>query len=179
MSQSFEQVQQEFNEFLNDQAGAYLFAYAGMRMAREKFRGVFANANPDKYLNLAEGNPADESTLAYQRWRIGDLDDNLSDEGIVATKLGCQWIVAVFAQWEHDFRPRLAAARSMETRDYIVPVFGDFRLIRNDILHNGGIASDSMDRLEVVDWFSAGDTVRILPRHVEAFMGHLGLTFRP
>ena len=53
----------------------------------------------------------------------------------------------------------------------MVPLFGDMRLIRNDIIHNRGIASrNKSGRCEVLKWFVEGEVIRIASHHIDDFV---------
>ena len=178
MSESFDDVRTDFCRFLNDQAGVFIFARIGLGMAQVRFHQMLASADPDKHILVGDGAPSDDYTVGYQRWRIGDVDQNLSDDGMIVTSLGRQWIVSIYAHWEHEYRKRFAVSQNVSIDEFKVPIFGDLRLIRNDIVHNRGIASDSMQRCEVLRWFSSGDSIRLTSEHLREFMAHLDLTFK-
>ncbi|RFZ63010.1 hypothetical protein DE4576_04949 [Mycobacterium marinum] len=59
-----------------------------------------------------------------------------------------QWFAYMHAVWDEQFRSKIAAvfstvSRPLEKRDVVDSFFGDIRLIRNDYVHNQGIANES------------------------------------
>jgi hypothetical protein len=61
------------------------------------------------------------------------------------------FIVTLFAHWDVEHRPKIAQSLGVKTDTLTVPVMGDVRLLRNDILHCHGILqSKNARRLEVV-----------------------------
>jgi hypothetical protein len=77
----------------------------------------------------------------------------------------------MYAAWEHEYRHRLARAHGVDHDSVIVPVFGDFRLLRHDILHCHGIAtSEHAGACEVLRWFSGGDVIQLKADHYAEFV---------
>ncbi len=181
MSENLKLIRADLDLFLNDQAGAFLYGIMGIDMVRDKLgeRLRQANADLNRYLLLGDGDPNHPHTIGYQRWQIGCIDRNLSREGVVCFTLGHQWLVTVFAYWEHECRPRIAKVYRVSVDEIKEPVFGDLRLIRNDILHNKGIASAKIRNCKVLQWFSPDQRIQITSENIKDFMAKLSLTFRP
>jgi hypothetical protein len=82
--------------------------------------------------------------------------------GPVETMLGQQWIVFAFSAWEEGYRRRLADALDCPLDDLRVPLLGDLRLLRNDVVHHRGIASArNAGRCKVLRWFAEVDEIRL------------------
>ena len=86
------------------------------------------------------------------------------------------WIVELYGIWEDQYRNRLETA--IHTPDSIRPrirVMGDFRHIRNDLVHNNSVASEKESgKCELLKWFTPGAQIMIGIRHVLDFMHQLG-----
>lgn len=61
-----------------------------------------------------------------------------------------QWFTHIFAVWEERYRGRLALAHGLTAdgerwrrTDLLIPLFGDIRTLRNDFVHNKGVADES------------------------------------
>ena len=52
-------------------------------------------------------------------------------------------IVFLFAYWDEEIRPQIARVRGVATNDVKVNALGDLRLLRQSIIHNGGVISAS------------------------------------
>jgi hypothetical protein len=178
----FDEVKSELASFLNDAAGAHAFALMGLHLAHEQMTRVAAESiNPTAPMLMGVGDPSEAGTVAYQSWSLNTIPDRLTDDGQVAIQLGQQWIVTVYAHWEHYFRSRFAEALGCSRDDVRVPLMGDMRHLRHDVLHHRGVATEEhTGRCEVLkDWFAAGEMILIDTKKVAQFMRHVGLTFTP
>lgn len=174
-----ETILAELRETLNDVAGTHHFAMLGIRLARDDFERASTHGDPEADYFVGRGAPGTPESLAYLRWQIGSIPARLADDGPVAAQLGQQWAILIYTQWEHNYRPRLAAALSKEPAEITDDLMGDIRLLRNDIVHHHGIATkDSAGRCKVLTWFAPDDRILITWERVLEFMEHAGLTFR-
>jgi hypothetical protein len=69
---------------------------------------------------------------------------------------GAQWISFIFAEWNDHYRFDLAKVWDCSHRDYVFPFFGELAKIRNDFIHNGGIAKRATANCQILAWFSEG-----------------------
>lgn len=180
LPQAAQAIVDEFREVLNDIAGTHHSALWGLRLLREHFGVLLADApDPTQDFLIGHGDPSDPETRAYQRWRIDSIPGRLAEGGPVAEQLGQQWAVLIYAQWEHNFRPRLAEALGVEVGDVRDDLMGDIRHIRHDILHHAGVGTgDHCGRCKVLKWFGPGDRITITTKHVAEFMDKVGLTIK-
>jgi hypothetical protein len=87
--------------------------------------------------------------------------------------------VLIYTQWEHNFRPRFAAALGTPLEEVKDDLMGDIRLLRNDVIHHHGIATkDHSGRCKLLRWFEPGERILITYEQVFDFMVRAGLTFR-
>jgi hypothetical protein len=70
---------------------------------------------------------------------------------------GAQWISFIFAEWNDHYRFELAKVWDYSHRDYVFPFFGDLAKIRNDYIHNGGVAKRSTANCQILSWFNEGE----------------------
>ncbi|MGA9796309.1 MAG: hypothetical protein WBQ17_12335 [Rhizomicrobium sp.] len=72
-------------------------------------------------------------------------------------------IIFLFAYWDEEIRPRLAAALNVETNSITSDVMGDLRTLRKAIIHNKGIlATSEYKKLRVFgDRFKAGAEISL------------------
>lgn len=76
---------------------------------------------------------------------------------------GAQWISFIFAEWNDHYRFELAKVWDCSHRDYVFPFFGDLAKIRNDYIHNAGIAKRSTANCRILSWFSEGEQIFLTP----------------
>jgi hypothetical protein len=179
VSENADQVAMEFREMLAHAAGTHTAVLGGLAMFGQRLLEHVSGApeNPEAQLLVGQGDPNNPTTEAYATWTVRDLPERLSDGGSVAAAASQQWIVYVFTQWEHEYRPRLAAALGISKDEVVVPLMGDIRLLRNDVVHHRGIAtSDNTGKCEELDWFQPGDTIYVSDVRLTDFMTRLGLT---
>jgi hypothetical protein len=121
--------------------------------------------NPDPTISFTDGNPNLQSTRHAGRMRVSEFSALSVTGGLAEQHLGQQLIVFVYTIWETVYRPTLASALGTEAKSIDVPILGDLRLMRNDILHHKGIAKDS-GRCVELRWFARGDVIALGPSHV-------------
>jgi len=166
-----EVVLAELDEFINRSVMAHALAIMGLRQIPSQLQRIPAFAeNPDPDFFVGIGDPNVEMR-PYGRLKRSEVLGQVVLGGPVDILLGQQWVVYVFTAWEHGFRPRLAAAHGCEASELTYPLFGDLRLLRNDVVHHHGIATaEWTGRCEVLRWFQAGEELRIKGEHLEEFV---------
>ena len=91
------------------------------------------------------------------------------------------WVEQVYFLWENRFRNELrnalpAAADAIRLEG---EPWGDLRLIRNDLIHESGLATEERSgKCTVLKWFAPGERMVLGMRHVLDFVNQLGLMTR-
>ena len=105
-----------------------------------------------------------------------DLNSVLEREGKAEQLAFKGWVEQVYFLWESRFRNELRDA--LEGPSIIRPegdAIGDFRLIRNDLIHNNGVASEKYSgKCRILNWFKPGDNITLGMRHVLDFLNQIG-----
>jgi len=163
-----DQVIRDLERLLAMAAGTHAIATDGVRLELKHFTELPPDLeNPNPMVYFGTGDPNDPKHYKYAAWTLSNIPSMLSEDGFVIRQLGQQWAVFVFDEWESWVRPRLAHAHGCKPNDIMVEVFGDLRLIRHDIVHNGGTASaKSSGSCRVLRWFDAGHPIAITGEHV-------------
>jgi hypothetical protein len=166
------QVLFDLERLLAMAAGTHALAVDGVRLERDQWEKAPVDPeNPDPLIYFGIGDPNEPTHQKYAAWKRSNLPSMLSEDGFVIRQLGQQWAVFVFDEWEHWVRSRLATAHGVRKRQIKVDMFGDLRLIRNDIIHNGGTASANRSgKCLVLKWFVPGHPIAITAKHVAEFM---------
>ncbi|HEX4436987.1 MAG TPA: hypothetical protein VH061_09340 [Solirubrobacteraceae bacterium] len=168
-------VFQEFVDALNALAGAHAFAMQGIEKAREYWTGLVAQAKPpttaDSTVYITQGPQDAPSTVAYSKWRLGDLPELLGGGGSVMTQVSQQWAITLFTEWEAHYRARISKAMGLD-KPLQLAAFGDLRHFRNDIVHHRGVATaENSGKAEVFkSWFRQGEPMYFDTYKVAEFM---------
>lgn len=138
-------------------------AISGLRrIADEVSRVPPTPENPDPTIYVGHGDPnlgaaphgrVKASTLAeYAKQGTGEAEVALSQ----------QWLLAMYSRWELTHRKALAGLLRLPDENQVMSdLFGDLRLLRNDVAHNGGLVKDTTaQRLKVLTHFATGDVVQ-------------------
>jgi hypothetical protein len=166
-------VYADFRAFLNDMAGAQGHARGAVAFHAGRMLEIVGSSppppeNPDPTISLGIGDPNDPSSREFSRWKLSELREKLA---FTEEWIGLQWIVGTYTGWELEYRPRLATAYGCDAARIAHDAFGDLRLMRNDVIHHRGIATaDKSGRCVMLQWFRAGDTMRVRDEQVLAFM---------
>jgi hypothetical protein len=166
--ESAAEVVADFQRFMNDGLAALGFATVGLRYLEDRTRTApVLPENPDPMVYVGGGDPNRPENWPRPGWQRSELLERIAVEGPVETLLTQQWIVFTYAAWEHEFRPRLAAALGREAGEIQVPWLGDFRRWRHDILHHHGVATpERTGKCEVLKWFAPGDEIKLRNDHI-------------
>jgi hypothetical protein len=171
MAESPAEVVAELQAFLNDALATAAYARMGLIHERECLTQVQPSAdNPDPTIHLWAGEP-DQPIAPFSRWSLSEARSQVAEDGPVEHRIGQQWIVYVFTAWEHEYRPRIAKAHGVEAGDLKVPLFGDIRLLRNDVVHHHGIAtSDNSGKCELLGhWVTVDEAINVTPERLAEF----------
>jgi hypothetical protein len=78
-------------------------------------------------------------------------------------------IVLIFSFWEHEYRPKFAAALGLKnSTDLKVPLFGDLKFLRNDIVHHKGIVTrDTIKKISEIRGLQEGKDIALNEKEVE------------
>ena len=105
-----------------------------------------------------------------------DLNEVLKREGEAEQLAFKGWVEQVYFLWESQFRNEMKG--SFSGPGTIRPegdAIGDFRHIRNDLIHNNGVASeDASGKCTVLTWFKPGERIVLGMRHVFDFLNQMG-----
>ena len=107
-----------------------------------------------------------------------DLNDFLARNGETEQLAFKGWVEQVYnCIWDSDHRNKLQD--SLEGCGIIPPEadpIGDFRRIRNDLIHKHGLASTkNSGKCKVLTWFKPGEPIILGMRHVFDFLNQMGM----
>jgi len=109
------------------------------------------------------GNPNDPSNRLLHKTTQGEFKRRNAKGGRNHVRAGQLLLVLIYAFWEHEYRPPLAAALGLaDQNDLKLPLLGDLRLLRRDIIHHRGIATkETVTRLSAGHGFEEGSEINL------------------
>ncbi len=146
MKNKFDEVVQEYIDFVNQQVGVYMDAIAGFEGHKVRIeRQVHRVNRPTHIRKGSHGEPVIVST-SYEDPSKPDIILNRiirADDYIAANSKGGlneqqqarAFLIFLFTYWEEEVRPRLAQAKGVEINNISLDIMGDLRIVRHAILH--------------------------------------------
>ena len=162
----------EFLVVLRAHYGIYLDAAWGFGMVKEKIEEIQTlslSSRPhvtieelnEENLVISEKDPAEYR--AEHVAKMGSFKQRNAVGGLNHVVLGNLVVVSIFSFWDVHYRAKIAKELGMSTENELcVPVMGDIRLMRNDIVRHGGMATKrNCGKCEKLCGFKAGDRIII------------------
>lgn len=98
----------------------------------------------------------------------GELLKRTSDGGEDYFELSNWIIVLIYHLWENKYRELISISLGYPNKEeFIVPIFGDLRLLRNSILKKQGYAIDKLEsKSEIIKYFKHGDKILLTTKRL-------------
>jgi hypothetical protein len=142
-----------FIDFLNRQVGVYMDCLAGfqgntVRVERQANRVLRpARLRRDEngqhvvvWTSLED--PSRPDVIHQRVMRSADFIADNSERGFNERQVCWSIIVFVFARWDEEVRPRIAAIRGVPANEVKLDAFGDLRTLRRTIVHGAGMLTE-------------------------------------
>jgi len=174
-------AREEFLRVLRAHHGIYLDALWGFRTVRDQVEQA-------QRLSLRHGNPSEmaieklDETVLF----VGDKDpaehrvEHVAKMGWFKRRnspgelnqvfLGNLIVVSIFSFWEDHYRSLIASELTIAKEQLLIPVLGDIRLLRNDIIHHSAVATQRIERCEILRWFKRGDRISLDAQQVDTIV---------
>ena len=102
---------------------------------------------------------------------LTDYRLRLVPEGRNAALIGNYLLIALYQFWEDSWRSRIAAVFKCEKNEVKSDFWGDLRLMRQCLIHAGGVADSDVEKKTVLlRWFKRGEPILISPEKVEVII---------
>jgi hypothetical protein len=164
-------AREEFLRVLRGHHAIYLDAGLGFRMVRSQVeewqRTMLRHGHPARTIEeldetelfISDEDPAEHRVehVAKMGWLKLRNDKN----GRNQRALGNLVVVSIFSFWEDHYRALVAHELGGDKNSLLVPVLGDVRLLRNDIVHHASIATARISRCQVLRWFEPGQVIQL------------------
>jgi hypothetical protein len=120
---------------------------------------------------LVWGDPNDPNNVMQHRTTQGEFKRRNARNGSNYVRTAHWLIVLVFEYWETEHRARIASALRLKKDEFKIPLFGDIRRLRNDIIHNqGNVSEETVKKCEVMAGFSSGTALCLRIEDVKQFI---------
>jgi hypothetical protein len=142
-------ILRNFIDFVNQQVGVYSDCLSGfqgnkVRIERQKARVQRAsrtgveNGRPVIVCTSVE-DPSSPDVIHHRIIRADDFIAVNAEAGFNEQQTCRAIIVFLFAHWDEEIRPRIAEVRGVKSDDVKLDELGDLRILRKNIVHNGGL----------------------------------------
>lgn len=164
-----------FIDFVNNQTGMYMDCLAGfegntVRVHRQVARvqrrsGVRMENGQPVMMYVSVEDPSSPDAIHHRIIRGADFLAVNAQKGFNEQQVCWSIIVFMFAYWDEEIRPQIAAIRGVQPNDIRIDALGDLRLLRRSIIHNKGVLSsgDHAKLKKMGEMFGAEET--ITPSH--------------
>lgn len=185
----------EFVRVVDQLYGLYLDAVSGFHKLADEITNAQTDAAQQLGLSIEEldarqmyvgrGDPNDPTSIVQHTTTQGEFKARNRRSGSNEIRLAQLLIVLIFQYWETGHRAEVAAALGLaEKSELLLPLLGDLRLLRHNVIHHRGVVTcDTPRRLEVLRGFVEGETIALseleaeqLVRRVKAEIDNLVLT---
>lgn len=146
----------EFIDFVNAQVGVYMDCVSGfegntIRISRQVARESrpskrYKKDGHDTIMYASFERPDLPDVIHHRIIRVKDFLTANDPRGFNHRQITWSIITFIFAYWDEQVRPKLAQERCVESKEITFDIMGDIRLVRNAIIHNAGVLSDSHHR---------------------------------
>lgn len=158
----FDDFAQEFRR----SSGVMTFTTVGIRKFADSISWDIHPDHPDPHMMISRSAPTDPGARPDAVWRKSEIEDAASPEGWLQKWISQAWLALIFSRWEDHYRPLFATAAGVEPKAVTCEVIGDVRHLRNDIIHNDGIAGKNARKCRILTRFIDGDEILIVPEDV-------------
>lgn len=135
-------------------------------MFAESVKWQVSSINPDPAMHVGRGAPTDPGIRSDAMWRRSEIEGAADPQGWLQEWITQAWIALIFSRWEKHYRPLFAEAAGVREDQVRSDVMGDIRHLRNDVVHNRGIAGKNTRKCEVLTRFRDGDRIVLVPEDI-------------
>jgi hypothetical protein len=143
------EVLRGFIDFVNRQVGVYCDCLSSFDGNKVRVERQVARVTRPSSRRIENGRPVimwasleDPTSPDVIHHRITRADEFIAanaEAGFNEQQVCWSVIVFIFAYWDEKIRPQIAEIRGVEPNDVKIDAFGDLRILRKSIIHNGGV----------------------------------------
>jgi hypothetical protein len=144
-------ILRDFIDFVNRQVGVYCDCLSGFQGNKVRVERQVARVNRPVSRRFENGqpvivwasleDPSRPDVIHHRIIRADEFIETNSEAKFNEQQVCWAIIVFLFAYWDEKIRPHIAQIRGVRPNDIQVNALGELRVLRNSIVHNGGIIS--------------------------------------
>ena len=122
--------------------------------------------------SYGRGNPNDPSNRLLHTTTQGEFKKRNAKGGSNHVRAAQLFVVLLYSFWETAHRAKLAEALGLSDPDGLeIPLLGDLRQLRGDVVHHRGILTKkTVTKLSVLSGFQEGTEIRFKEEDIEALV---------
>lgn len=146
-------ILRSFIDFVNQQVGVYSDCLSGFRGNKVRIERQKARINRPTGSRVENGqrvivwtsveDPNSPDVIHQRITRADDFIKANTEAGFNEQQTCRAIIVFMFAYWDEEIRPKIAAVRGVKSDDVKLDELGDLRILRKNIVHNRGLLPTS------------------------------------
>lgn len=143
------QVLRGFIDFVNRQLGVYCDCLSSFQGNKVRIERQIARVSQPVSRHIENGqailmrasleDPTQPAAIHQRIIRADEFIAANSEAGFNEQQVCWSIIVFIFAYWEEEIRPQIAKIRGVKPDEVKIDAFGDLRVLRISIVHNGGV----------------------------------------
>ena len=153
---------------------AYLKDFEASQISScQKLNLSISEVDKAQLIYMTGGAPNDPKVIMHHECTQGELKTRLGKGNLNENLLGYFCLSMMYEYWE-DIRGKLAVASGLDSKDIVSDIFGDMRNLRNDIVHNKGVASKKYsDSNKLLKWFKEEEIILITTEKLDEITGKI------
>ena len=173
----------DWHEFVRVATSTFALAIGAVPYLKREFVKNFSKRppTPGTPLMFYAEDPNRPAAVAFKGVLQADVPDLLAEDGRVKRDLGRQWLVYVCAGWDSFHWQNIAASKGLKRGQHHDPLMVDLKHIRDDILHQGALATKAHCGacVQLKHWVPVGKEINIDGPKVMEFMVMNGVAAVP
>ena len=135
-------------------------------------KGIKVNLLDESKFFFGNGNPNDPNNVLLHTTTIGEYRRRNSIGGSNHRLLAQYFVVLVYHLWDNEYRPRISEVLGCSEPNALkLPICGDLRLLRHDILkHRGVITKEKQAKLEILKQIPAEQPLNLSAENIGQVM---------
>lgn len=115
--------------------------------------------NNSKTVHFGDGDPNDPNTRIKLSINIGEFKSRIRRDGYDLKLASNLCLVALYQLWEDEYRDKIAKEVGLIKNSLTLDIFGDIRIIRRSIIHNGSKRFGDFEKIKILNFIKDRETI--------------------